>query len=222
MLDDQVGIIMNELEVQGIADNTIVIFSVDNGHEVYYELDHQKCYDKSKSILSDKFDTERDGDVFNGNGNLSGKKFSTWEGGLRVPLIIKWPGKIKPGSTTSLLVSNYDLMPTLAELTGVEMPGGKDGLSYLPALLGKPDQQKKHNYILYRGKVRYARRQGAALITADGWKLRYFERDEVYMLHDLASDPKEDHDLALQYPEKLDELKNMFEKEYNSPRRDIN
>ncbi len=222
MLDDQVGIIMNELEVQGIADNTIVIFSVDNGHDVYYELDHQKCYDKSKSILSDKFDTERDGDVFNGNGNLSGKKFSTWEGGLRVPLIIKWPGKIKPGSTTSLLVSNYDLMPTLAELTGVEMPGGKDGLSYLPALLGKPDQQKKHNYILYRGKVRYARRQGAALITADGWKLRYFERDEVYMLHDLASDPKEDHDLALQYPEKLDELKNMFEKEYNSPRRDIN
>lgn len=222
MLDDHVGIIMNELEAQDIADNTIVIFSVDNGHEIYYELNHQKCYDKSKSILSDKFDTERDGDVLNGNGNLSGKKFSTWEGGIRVPLIIKWPGKIKPGSTTSLLVANYDLMPTLADIAGVEMPRGKDGISYLPTLLDKSEQQKKHNFIIGRGAVRYTSHKGAALITRDGWKLRYFEGDEVYMLHDLASDPKEDHDLALQYPEKLKELRNMFEKEYNSPRRDIN
>ena len=125
MLDDHVGIIMNELEDQGIADNTLVIFSVDNGHETYYEPDQRLSYDQGRGILSDKYDSEKHGDVFNGNGNLSGKKFSTWEGGLRVPLILRWPGKIEAGSRSDLLVSNYDLMPTLAELAGIEMPGGE-------------------------------------------------------------------------------------------------
>jgi len=197
-----------------------VIFSVDNGHEVYYELEHQLCYDDSKSILSDKFDTERDGDIFNGNGNLSGKKFSTWEGGIKVPLIISWPGKVKAGSRTDKLVANYDLMPTLAELAGVDMPAGKDGLSYLPALLGgQEDNQPRH--LLFRGQVRYAPYQGATLITDDGWKLRYFARAEVYRLHNLNEDPKEDHDLSETFPEKLNELKIIFDKEFNSPRRDI-
>ncbi len=71
MLDDHVGIIMNELEVQGIADNTLVIFSVDNGHEIYYEPDQRLSYDQGKGILSDKYDSEKHGDVFNGNENRS-------------------------------------------------------------------------------------------------------------------------------------------------------
>ncbi len=222
LLDDHVGIIMNELVVQGIENNTVVIFSVDNGHEIYYEPDHRLSYDEDKGLLSDKYDSEEDKDVFNGNNNLSGKKFSTWEGGIRVPLIIKWPGKIKPGSKTSLLVANYDLMPTLADISGIKMPEGKDGISYLPTLLDKPDQQVAHDFIIARGAVRYASQSGAALVTGDGWKLRYFEGEEVYMLHDLNSDPKEDHDLSLEYPNKLVELKEMFEKEFNSRRRDIN
>jgi arylsulfatase A-like enzyme len=222
MLDDHVGIIMKELKLKGIDDNTVVIFSVDNGHEIYYELKHQKVYDSSKSILSDKFDTERDGDIFNGNGNLSGKKFSFWEGGIKVPLIVRWPGKVEPGSETDLLVATYDLMPTLAEIAKIEMPPGKDGISYLPALTGQSDKQIEHDFIINKGSVRYAGHRGAALITGDGWKLRYFEGSEIYMLHNLNSDPKENHDLAMEFPEKLKILKDMFHKEYNSPRRDIN
>lgn len=221
MLDDHIGIIMKELELKGIADNTLVIFSVDNGHEIYYELKHQQVYDKSKGILSDKFDSEHDGDVFNGNGNLSGKKFSFWEGGIRVPLIVKWPGKIEPGSSTDLLVANYDLMPTLADIAGIEMPPGKDGISYLPTLLGKADLQKEHDFIVNRGFVRYADHEGVSLISRDGWKLRYFEKSEIYRLHNLKSDSKENLDLSLEFPEKLMELKGWLHSEYNSLRKDI-
>lgn len=221
MLDDHIGIIMKELELKGIDNNTIVIFSVDNGHEIYYELDHQKVYDDSKGILSDKFDSERDGDVFNGNENLSGKKFSFWEGGIKVPLFVRWPGEVEPGSTTNHLVANYDLMPTLAEIAGIEMPEGKDGISYLPTLKGKSDTQIEHDFLINKGYVRYASHSGASLISRDGWKLRYFEGSEIYMLHELESDPKENVDLSLEFPEKLEELKELFHNEYNSPRRDI-
>ncbi|MFY0654015.1 MAG: sulfatase-like hydrolase/transferase [Cyclobacteriaceae bacterium] len=221
MLDDHIGIIMDELVVQGIDNNTIVIFSVDNGHEVYYEPDHRLSYDEGKGLLSDKYDSEDDRDVFNGNNNLSGKKFSTWEGGIRVPLIVSWPGKIRPDSKSDLLVANYDLMPTLADISGIEMPEGKDGVSYLPTLLDKPEQVE-HDFVIARGAVRYTAHRGAALVSRDGWKVRYFENEEVYMLYDLNSDPKEDYDLSLEYPKKLAELRKMFDKEFNSQRRDIN
>lgn len=221
MLDDHVGILLDELVKKGIDDNTVVIFSVDNGHEIYYELAHQKVYDESKSMLSDKFDSERDGDVFNGNQNLSGKKFSFWEGGIKVPLFVRWPGVVEPGSTSDLLVANYDLMPTLAEIAGAEMPAGKDGISYLPTLKGESAAQMEHDFVINKGYVRYAPHRGASLISNDGWKLRYFEGSETYMLHELTSDPKENIDLALEFPEKLEELKQLFHSEYNSPRRDI-
>ncbi len=220
MLDDHVGIIMEELEKQGIAENTIVIFSVDNGHETYYIRDNKYCYDKDKGILSDKVSTKKCGDVFDGNGGLSGKKFSTWEGGLRVPLIIKWNGKIAEGSVSNRYVCNYDLMPTLAEIVGGEMPEGKDGVSYLPTLLGSPNPIERDFYIA-RGLVRHTGHHGATLITKDGWKLRYFVEDETFRLHNLNNDPTEDVDLSDQYPEKLEELKSMFISEFNSPRRDI-
>lgn len=221
MLDDHVGIIMEELDKQGIAENTIVIFSVDNGHEIYYQRDPdpEYCYDKDKGILSDKVSTDKCGDVFDGNGGLSGKKFSTWEGGLRVPLIIKWNGKITEGSVSNRYVCNYDLMPTLAEIVGAKMPKGKDGVSYLPTLLGKPNPNEREFYIA-KGSVRYTGHKGATLITKDGWKLRYFEKQEIYRLHNLNNDQAENVDLSEQYPEKFAELKSMFISEFNSPRRD--
>ena len=221
MLDDHVGIILSELDKQGIDDNTMVIFSVDNGHEVYYELKHQKVYDESKSILSDKFDTNRDGDIFDGNGGLSGKKFSFWEGGIRVPLIVRWPGKVEPGSNTNLLVANYDLLPTLADIAKTETPSGKDGISYLPTLLGKSEMQNEHDYIINQGGVRYTSHQGAGLITNDGWKLRYFAGNDIYRLHNLKVDPKENQDISIEFPGKLKQLKEIFHHEYNSSRRDI-
>jgi len=209
MLDDHIGVLLDELEKLNMSNNTIVIFSSDNGHEIYYELSHQKCY-SGNGIDSDRFDTEIDGDVFNGNWNLTGKKFSMWEGGTRIPLIVKWPGETKSGSQSNLLVALYDLMPTLAEIAGVSMPEGKDGVSFAPTLKGL--SQVEHDFVISKGRVRDTKHYGAALVTKDGWKLRYIlEKSgndipdkEVYQLYMLDEDPKEKVNLASKLPVKLD------------------
>src|SRR5699024_1851483 len=141
-LDRDVGTIMVELKKLGIEKNTVLIFASDNGHEIYYSKKDrvEKPYrnmktDQPYNNITTKFYSEIGGDVFNGNDGMAGLKRSNWEGGVRVPLIIRWPGRMEEGVSSQRLVTMYDLLPTLADLLDVEVSADKDGISFLPELL---------------------------------------------------------------------------------------
>ncbi|MGM0490187.1 MAG: sulfatase-like hydrolase/transferase [Planctomycetota bacterium] len=122
--DRHVGEILQRLRRHGITENTLVLFTSDNGG------------------LS-KFDS-----IFDNNGPLEGFKGDLKEGGVRVPCVAYWPGTIEAGRTTDQLFAFWDLMPTLAELAGLPCPRPTDGVSFVPALLGKR-QQEKHDYLFF-------------------------------------------------------------------------
>ncbi|WP_186757155.1 arylsulfatase [Echinicola salinicaeni] len=210
MLDDNVGQIMDELVKNGIDENTLVIFTSDNGHEIYYSMKDRvlKPYTNMQTgkrfdNLENKYYSELAGDIFDGNNGRAGMKRSNLQGGIEVPLIVRWPGKVKAGSTSDLLVTNYDFLPTLAELTGFASKTGSDGISFLSTLLGT-GEQKKHDYIVHSSF------EGPTLITEDGWKIRSYLRKNIFELYYLPEDYKEENDLSSQKPEKLEELKNLM------------
>lgn len=214
MLDDHVGIIMNELKVLGIDDNTMVIFTSDNGHEIYYTKEGRVMKPvrnmKTGEFFDDittKYYSDLGGDVFDGNDGMAGVKRSNWEGGVRIPLIVRWPGKIKSGVTSNQLVANYDLMATFADLTGFTLPKNKDGVSYLPNLLG--NEGKSHDYVVYSSFM------GPALVTKDGWKLRYFAESDIFQLYYLPDDYKEENNIILLNKEKAEQLKKILIEECN-------
>ena len=126
MLDDHVGLIMQELKVLGLDESTVVLFSSDNGHELFYgpkRHKFKKLANGQKANLTDrKWRTSNGGDVFNGGGGRTGAKRSAYQGGMQCPLIVRWPGKIKAGSESDLLSSRYDFMATLADLIQVQIP----------------------------------------------------------------------------------------------------
>ena len=200
-LDETVGIILDELERLGIDDRTMIVLCSDNGHEVYY-LQEGRTSGRRQNLdgepfdeITTKFYSETGGDVFNGNDGMGGLKFSSWEGGTRIPYIVRFPGTIAPDSVSNHILANYDLMPTFADLMGVELPQGKDGVSFLPTLLERPEVQETHEWIIY------ASRLGPALVTSDGWKLRYINSAETFQLYQLNDDYREESDVSADYPD---------------------
>ena len=200
-LDDTVGIIYDELERAGILDNTIIIFSADNGHELYYQQDGRTTKQaplyggKPFDNVDSKFYSYLCGDVFNGNDGMAGLKFSSWEGGTRVPWIVRWPERFRVGETTDAMMAAYDLMPTIAELLDVRMPDGKDGQSFLATLTGS-GIEAPHDPIVFASGV------GPAIVTEDGLKVRRVIDRNRFQLFDLRSDPGEEHDLAGDDPQR--------------------
>lgn len=209
MLDDHVGVIMKELKDLGIDQNTMVIFTSDNGHEIYYTKEGRILKPVRNMQTGEFFDnvntkyySDLAGDVFDGNDGMAGIKRSNWEGGARVPLIARWPGKIKAGSTSTALATNYDFMATMADLVGFDLPQSKDGVSYLPELLSAEGNQ--HDYIVYSSFM------GPALVTKDGWKLRHYAPDDIFQLYYLPDDYKEMKNLADVNPDKVEALKALL------------
>ena len=90
---------------------------------------------------------------FNGNDGMGGLKWSSWEGGTRIPYIVRLPGRITPGSVSNHRIANYDLMPTFADFIGTELPEGKDGVSFLPTLLEQPDVQQNREWVVYASRL---------------------------------------------------------------------
>ena len=127
-LDWEIGEITRKLDKLGIADNTLVMFSSDNGP-------HSAGGNKAE--------------WFNSNGDLRGEKRDLYEGGVRVPMIATWPGKIAAGSETDHLSAFWDVMPTLCELVGLNPPSDIDGISFLPTLLGQSERQQQHKYLYW-------------------------------------------------------------------------
>lgn len=213
MLDDNVGEILNALKKLNLEENTIVIFTSDNGHEIYYAQKGRihKPYTNMTTgerfdDLTRKFYSDLGGDVFDGNGGRAGLKRSNLQGGISVPLIIRWPKKIQPGRNSDLLVANYDILATLSDITGYSEASGSDGISFYSELIERKDA-KAHDHIVFSSFL------GPTLITHEGWKIRSYLSTDKFELYYLPDDFKEKHDLSEKYPEKLMSLKKILLKE---------
>ncbi len=186
-LDRDVQKIMNLLAEKGIADNTIVIFTSDNG--AHAEGGH-------------------DPDFFKSSGPFRGIKRDLYDGGIRTPFIVHWPEKINGGSVSYHLSAFWDFLPTMCDLIGVSQPEGTSGISYLPALTGQ-GTQKEHEYLYWE----FHEGGGKRAVLKDNWKLiELFVNDPQKRrleLYNLASDPGEIVNVSRQYPEITDKL-NMY------------
>ncbi|MCC5931436.1 MAG: arylsulfatase [Cyclobacteriaceae bacterium] len=182
-LDAQVGEVLDLIKELGIDDNTLVIFTSDNGP-------HQAG--------------GADPDFFNSNGPLKGYKRDLYEGGIRVPMIARWPGKIAEGSISQHPSVFYDLMPTLADITKYKLTRPVDGQSFLPSLLGHGNQNT-HEYLYWE----FHERGGRQALRQGDWKLvRYNVLTENFTteLYNLSKDIAEENNLAEEQPEKVAEL----------------
>jgi arylsulfatase A-like enzyme len=183
-LDGDVGRILAKLRQLGIDENTLVMFSSDNGPH------------KEGGVNPDFFDS---------NGPLKGTKRDLYEGGIRVPTIARWPGKVEAGSECDHISAFWDVLPTFAELAGAQKPAGIDGISFAPALLGKP--QKKHEYLyweFHEGSSKQAVRMG------DFKAVRRVPSRPVE-LYNLKSDIGEDNNIASKHPDIVAKARNLFE-----------
>ena len=199
-IDDTVGMVLAALERHGLTDDTLVIFTSDNGPWLNY------------------------GDHAGTTGGLREGKGTAWEGGARVPCVMRLPGTIPAGAVSDRLVSTIDLLPTIAALTGAPLPvRGIDGLDQTPVLRDPDAEPVRREYWYYYGRDLCA-------VRADHWKLvlpheyRSYEGVEPgedgfpgpyakaraeLALYDLASDPEETIDVAAEHPELVRELQGL-------------
>ena len=223
MLDEHVGLIMKELKELGLDEKTVVMFTADNGHEMYYGpkpsyRQEVNAKGEKTNLSTNKWRTSEAGDIFDGAGGRAGLKRSGYQGGVQLPMIVRWPGKIKAGTTTALLSAQYDILTTVAELAGEPAPKGKDGKSFAPTLLNQAQLQKHENVVINNG-FRQKHLSRSCLITADGWKLVEIDREQnLFQLYRLPEDNEERNDLAAEYPEKVKALAEILLRELNSER----
>lgn len=209
LLDDQVGKIMSELRALGLEENTIVVFASDNGHNISYLQEGRisRPFRNMKTGIRfdnsyNKYYSDRAGDVFNGNAGMAGLKGSNLDGGIHIPLTFFWKGNLKK-RVCEEVVSNYDFLPTMADLLGVKLTTSKDGISFLPALM-KGRKLPKNRHIVV------ASEEGPAIVTNEGWKLRYHRGIKKYELYNLKNDPEEKYDVILRFPERAVALEKML------------
>jgi len=173
-MDRDVGRILEKVRQLGIEQNTVIFFSSDNGPY-------------AGSVHSVEF--------FDSNGPLRGVKRDLYEGGIRVPFIARWPGMIKPDTTTDHLLAFWDFLPTAAELVGLPVPEDIDGISFLPALLGKP--QESHEYLYWDyGHVRSTFSQA---VRWGKWKAVRNGLTSPTELYDLEKDLGETADVSAEH-----------------------
>jgi arylsulfatase A len=182
-MDRDVGRLSRLLGELGLAEDTLVMFNSDNGAHGQHG--------------SEEF--------FNTSGELRGVKRSMYEGGVRSPMFAIWPGQIAAGTVSDHVSAFWDMLPTLSELTGEPIVGSTDGISFLPTLLGKPAQQKQHEYLyweLYERVPNQALRMGK-------WKGVVLDRrkGQKIELYDLSADEGEQQDLASEFPEVAERIR---------------
>ncbi|WP_109354519.1 sulfatase [Sphingorhabdus sp. EL138] len=179
-LDRSVGRIMEKLEEEGLADNTIIVFSSDNGGAGYIGLPEV-------------------------NAPYRGWKITLFEGGIRAPMFIKWPNRIKPGTRVDTPVAHIDVMPTLAAAGGATLPDSVviDGKNMLPAATGTGTISRPNDAIFWQSGY-------YQVVRAGNWKLQVNGKQEKNWLFNLANDPTEQNNLAEKNPAKLAELKQLL------------
>lgn len=191
LLDKQVGEIQVKLEELGIAENTIIIFTSDNGP-------HQEG--------------GADPNFFNSNSTLKGYKRDLYEGGIRVPLIAYWPGKINQNITSDHVSAFWDFLPTVCDIAQIEKPEAIDGISYLPELLGK--KQAKHEYLYWE----FHEQGGKQAVRLGDWKgirLKMHNNPHAPIeLYNLKTDLSEQINVALENVDIVDKIIQIMEQEH--------
>ncbi|MCX6924957.1 MAG: sulfatase-like hydrolase/transferase [Verrucomicrobia bacterium] len=207
-MDWTVGEVTKALERSGLTTNTLVIFTSDNGPEHW---NYEEARDFKHYAM----------------GNLRGVKRDTWEGGHRVPFIVRWPARVKAGVTNSEVICHADLMATCAEMLGARLPdnAGEDSVSFLPALLGaardKPLREatvhhggngklaiRKNNWVFIDWKTGDANKEPAWFKQERGYQPHAFPGE----LYDLSQDLAERRNLYGERPEVVRELMELLEK----------
>jgi arylsulfatase A-like enzyme len=189
-MDAQIGRVLAHLEELGLTENTIVVFTSDNG-----------------ATYTGGVDAE----FFDSSAGLRGLKGSVYEGGIRVPLIARWPGHIRAGSVSTQVTAFWDMMPTLADLVGAPTPEGLDGWSFLPALLGANQEvERPPLYWEYHGLW-----NGAQAVRIGQWKgVRLGGHDDANApieLYDLSVDPGEMTDVAADHFDMVVRVREVME-----------
>ena len=188
MTDRHFGELLDLLDLLGLTDNTLVIFSSDNGGSEHSDVK----------------------EALNPGGRLRGNKRSMYEGGIRTPFLVRWPGNTQPGSKTDLVVSHHDLFPTLAEIAGASeyVPAEVTGLSFAPALKGEC-LSRWHDWHYWEWELWDWARQRLepnglmqALRRGD-WKILRHRSDQPWELYHLPDDWGERNNLASEYPDKV-------------------
>ena len=196
--DWSAGQVIQAVDDAGISENTIVIFTADNGHSHYTGWDELVEAGHMPS------------------GPFRGHKGDIWEGGHRVPMLVRWSGKIEPGSASSQLVSLTDIFATSLEVIGATLPeeGAEDSISFLGAVLGQSPESVRTSLVSHSNQGEFAYRDGP-------WKLVYRRSDPdleksrgqatIAELYNLESDIAEENDLAADKPDMVEELKRRFD-----------
>ena len=191
LLDTQVGEIRKKVEELGIAENTIILFTSDNGP-------HKEG--------------GADPDYFNSNDGLRGYKRDLYEGGIRVPMIAYWPGNIKVDTTSNHISAFWDFLPTVCEIAQIETPKNIDGISFLPELLG--EKQESHDYLYWE----FHEQGGKQAVRFQDWKgvrLNMGNNAKAPIeLYNLASDIGEQDNVADKNPEIVEEISNIMAREH--------
>ena len=193
MLDRQVGEIVALLKELGLTENTIILFSGDNGGNDYFKSPQ---HPRDVHLANKHPETGVE---------FRGTKGTLYEGGLRVPFFAYWPGQIKPGQVSEHLCYFPDMLPTLADCAGVKVPAGLDGISLVATLLGTERvgyEQKQHDFLYWEINGWTAIRQGT-------WRAVRPKAAQAWELYDLATDPSEAKDVAAAHPEVLEKLKKL-------------
>ena len=189
IMDEGVGSIVDQLTKQELLEDTLIIFTSDNGAA---------------------FEGGKTPDMLNSSGPLRGGKRDLYEGGVRIPFIASWPARVAKGQTSDHASAFWDFLPTVCELTGQENPDDIQGVSYAATLLGK-EKQAKHKYLYWEyNNTKVGRR---ALQQGD-WKVVQYGLNKSKRkteLYNIAKDIGESNDLSKTHPEKLTELLKLME-----------
>ncbi|GAA4462973.1 hypothetical protein GCM10023189_40360 [Nibrella saemangeumensis] len=191
-MDKKVGEVMALLKELNLDDHTLVLFTSDNGTT---------------------FNGGVDAAFFESVGPFRGLKMDVFEGGIRMPMIARWPGKIAPGRVTNHLGAHYDILATLVDVVKAK-PVKTDGISFLPTLLGQVAKQKKHEYLYWE----YPEKGGQVAIRMGNWKgvkvNMKTNKAARWELYDLEKDKSETTNLASKYPAIIAKFDNIVWKEH--------
>lgn len=188
-LDNEVGEILALLQKLGIDDNTLILFASDNG--AHKEGGHDPKF-------------------WNSTGDLRGYKRDMHEGGIRSPLLARWPGVIQPGSTSAHISGFQDVLPTMSDLVGQPIPQQADGLSLLPTLKGETESQKAHDYLYFEFCKSAKQQIFSQAVRVGDWKA-YREKGKAMQLFDLGQDPYEQNDIAKAHPKVISRMESIID-----------
>lgn len=206
-VDAEVGAVLATVKALGLDENTLVFFSSDNGP--HQEGGHHVAQ-------------------FQSNDGLTGMKRDLTEGGVREPFIARWPGKIKAGAVSEHVCGFVDFLATCADLAGLGAQAGSDGISYLPTLLGRNEQQRQHPYLFWN----FLEQGGKRSVLQWPWKLIHLntglveqkpgkgasaKKPLIVELYNLDKDPAEEKNVAADNPETVSKLQKLMEGAWREP-----